>query len=97
MVEPSLSGPEIILRSDELPKSCLFCSDIPVATFLKTDGISVHANHYVRNHKFQIVADYKLIINGSPVQFIELDKNGQRSEQAKKTLAARGLMPKRGE
>ena len=94
MTDECLSGPEILLRSD-LPKSCRFCSDVRVPTFQQNDGISVRANHYVGVHEFQIVADYEGRVDGDPVRFIELDKHGQRSEQAEKILASQGLMPKR--
>jgi hypothetical protein len=94
MTDEWLSGPEILLRSDQ-PKSCLFCKDIPVATFQVNDDISIRANHYVRVHEFQIVADYESPMNGSTVRFVELDKHGQRSEQAKKILASQGLVLKR--
>jgi hypothetical protein len=89
------SGPEVMLRSDDL-KACIFCTNAPVPTFQPQDGISARANHYVNVHELPIVADYeKVLVRGNPpVRFIELDKQGVRSEQGNTILPTQGLLPK---
>ena len=94
MTDECISGPEILLRSDDL-KPCLFCSNAPVLTFQQTDDISVRANHYAGPHEFPIVADYFRTVNGNRVRFIELDKHNCRSEHADKSLASEALVLKR--
>lgn len=92
MIDEIISGPEVLLSSAD-PKSCRFCKDIPVPTFLPSDGISLRANHYVRCHQLPIVADYSVSEKGrDPIRFIEL--GGRRSERAKKILASQGLFEK---
>ena len=81
-----ISGPEVLLRSDQVEKSCRTCSDIPVPTFQPHDDITVRANHYVRFHGLSIVADYEEIVNQDHlIRFIEL--GGQRSAMAEKALS----------
>jgi hypothetical protein len=94
MANEIISGPEILLRSDDL-RPCLFCKDIPVPTFRQTDDVSVRANHYAGLHEYPLVADYFRTVNGNRVRFIELDKHDCLSKQAERSLASEALVLKR--
>lgn len=66
-----ISGPEILLRSDER-QACRFCS------LALPEPLGVLIAHYAL-HEYSVTADY--IYEG--VRFVELDKDGRCSDRAK--------------
>jgi hypothetical protein len=74
-----ISGPEILLRSDER-QACRFCS------LALPEALDYLIAHYAL-HEYSVTADY--VYEG--VRFVELDKNGRCSERAKRTMR-RGLL-----
>ena len=67
-----ISGPEYLLRSDQL-QACRMCS------LALPERLEILLPHLVGIHEFPVVADY---VHES-VHHIELDKNGICSELAK--------------
>ena len=80
MATEIISGPEILLRDDE-QAGCRLCAlELPRT---QEDLIA----HYVSLHKYQVTADYTY----KGVRYVELDKEGKRSDRAKR-LKNRGLL-----
>jgi hypothetical protein len=69
-----ISGPEILLRSDE-QQACRFCS------LALPEQLDYLVAHYAL-HEYLVTADY--VCEG--VRYVELDKNGRCSDRAKRTM-----------
>ena len=73
MATEIVSGPEILLR-DDLEETCRFCAlELPRTQ----EGLLAH---YTSVHKYPVTANYTY----KGVRYVELDKDGQCSDRAKR-------------